>query len=153
TALLGLLRSRTGEMVARTAALAAIDSGADAPAGVDRVGGAVAEWLAGAGFATARESLDGCGAMLAATLALGPGPVVVIVGHADTVWPAGTAAEWQVRCEEGMLSGPGVGDMKGCLVMAVEAVAAARAAGGLDGIGSLIVLIVPDEERGSVGSR
>ena len=81
------------------------------------------------------------------------GPRVLIVGHADTVWPAGTAAEWPVRRDGDLLSGPGVGDMKGCLVMAAHACAAVRDAGGLPGIGALELLVVPDEELGSVGSR
>ena len=81
------------------------------------------------------------------------GPRVLIVGHADTVWPAGTAAEWPVQRDGDLLSGPGVGDMKGCLVMAAHACAAVRDAGGLARIGALELLVVPDEELGSVGSR
>jgi glutamate carboxypeptidase len=146
------LRRETDEMVERTRALAAIDSGSDDAAGVDRVSGAIGEMLARHGFVLEREPLAGAGSKVAATLRLGRGPTLLMVGHADTVWPGGTAAAWPPHREGAMLCGPGVGDMKGALVMAVHALAAARRA-GIDGIGSVVVLIVPDEERGSVGSR
>lgn len=150
--LLESLRAQTREMVAQTSALATIDSGADDPAGVGRVSAALGEMLASHGFALAREPTAGGADKLAATLALGAGPTLLLVGHADTVWPAGTAASWRPRREGAMLSGPGVGDMKGSLVMAVHALAAALRV-GIEGIGTVAVLIVPDEELGSVGSR
>jgi glutamate carboxypeptidase len=52
-----------------------------------------------------------------------------------------------------MLTGPGVGDMKGCLVMAAHAAAAARDLGALGGVGEIELLVIPDEELGSVASR
>jgi glutamate carboxypeptidase len=139
-------------MLERTAALVAIDSGSYDPRGVDRVSALMAEPLAGMGFAVERLPLDGRGDRVSATLSLGTGPRVLVLGHADTVWPAGTAAEWPFERRGEMASGPGVGDMKGCVVMATHAIGAALDA-GLDGIGSIEVLLVPDEELGSVGSR
>jgi len=150
--LLARMRARTDEMVAQTRALAAIDSGADDPAGVARVSAAVGELLARQGFVIESEPLDGAGPMVAARLRRARGRKLVLVGHADTVWPTGTAAGWRPRRRGPMLSGPGVGDMKGCLVMAAHALAAAQEA-GIDGIGEVVALVVPDEERGSVGSR
>ena len=135
-------------MVSETEALVRIDSGTDDRAGVARVSGAVGELLRSHGFTLAPR--DGGG--LGATLALGDGPRLLIVGHADTVWPTGTVMQWQVKRRDGMLSGPGVGDMKSCLVMAAHAVSAARRAGA-SGVGSVEVLIVGDEEHGSVASR
>jgi glutamate carboxypeptidase len=146
------LHEETEAMLAETERLARIDSGSHDADGVERVAAAVAEMLARDGFELSRESLAGHADRLAATLVLGPGPKLLIVGHADTVWPAGTAASWQPQRDGPMLSGPGVGDMKGCLVMAVHALAAARRV-GIDGVGSVQMLIVPDEELGSVGSR
>jgi len=157
-ALLAELEGETDSMLAATARLAAIDSGSHDAAGVDRVGDAIAELLTPLGFVVHRERGREHGARMSATLHLGQGPRLLIVGHADTVWPAGTAAEWPVRREDGMLSGPGVGDMKGCVVMAIHAVAAALRRGGergamLAGIGEIALLIVPDEELGSPHSR
>jgi glutamate carboxypeptidase len=139
-------------MLERTAALVAIDSGSEDAEGVDRVSALMAEPLAGLGFAVERLPLEGRGDRVSATLALGDGPKVVILGHADTVWPAGTAAEWPFEHRGETASGPGVGDMKACVVMATHAIAAALDA-GLDGIGFIELLLVPDEELGSVGSR
>jgi glutamate carboxypeptidase len=139
-------------MLERTAALVAIDSGSHDAEGVDRVSALMAEPLAGLGFAVERLPLEGRGDRVSATLALGDGPKVLVLGHADTVWPAGTAAEWPFERQGETASGPGVGDMKGCVIMAAHAIAAALDA-GLDGIGSVELLLVPDEELGSVGSR
>ena len=145
------LQGETETMIVRTTELAQLDSGSGDRAGIaavcDRFGG----WLTtDHGFAVAARPEGG----LAATLTTGQsGGRVLVVGHADTVWPPGTAAGWPVARTGEMLSGPGVGDMKGCLVMAAHAVSAARAATGLRGIAELELLVIPDEELGSVGSR
>jgi glutamate carboxypeptidase len=146
------LRAKTPAMLAEIAALAAIDSGSYEPGGVERVVDAFGALLAARGFELHREAIAERGPGLRATLELGDGPRVLIVGHADTVWPAGTAASWPVEQRDGTLRGPGVGDMKGCLVMAVHAIGAAVAA-GIEGIGAIDVLVVPDEELGSIDSR
>ncbi|PAZ12469.1 peptidase M20 [Streptomyces sp. SA15] len=47
---------------------------------------------------------------------------VLVLCHYDTVWPAGTLAEWPFRvAEDGRVSGPGVFDMKCGLMQAVWA--------------------------------
>jgi glutamate carboxypeptidase len=145
------LGSETEAMVAETTSLAAIDSGSDDAGGIARVCDDLGRVLSAFGFVVTPRREGG----LAATIAGedSAGPRVLIVGHADTVWPAGTAADWPVRRDGDLLSGPGVGDMKGCLVMAAHACAAVRDAGGLARIGALELLVVPDEELGSVGSR
>jgi glutamate carboxypeptidase len=145
------LGSETEAMVAEVVSLAAIDSGSGDAGGIARVCDELGRVLSGSGFVVAPRREGG----LAATMAGQDraGPRVLIVGHADTVWPSGTAAEWAARRDGDLLSGPGVGDMKGCLVMAAHACAAVRDAGGLAGIGALELLVVPDEELGSVGSR
>jgi glutamate carboxypeptidase len=150
-ALAARLKAETKTMVAETISLAAIDSGSGDARGIDRVCDELGRVLAASGFAVAPRREGG----LTATMTGGDraGPRVLIVGHADTVWPAGTAADWPAQRDGDLLSGPGVGDMKGCLVMAAHACTAVRDAGGLAGIGALELLVVPDEELGSVGSR
>jgi glutamate carboxypeptidase len=150
-ALAARLESEIGAMVAETTTLAAIDSGSDDTSGIARVCDELGRVLAASGFVITPR----CEGGLAATMTGGDraGPRVLIVGHADTVWPAGTAADWPAQRDGDLLSGPGVGDMKGCLVMAGHVCAAVRDAGGLAGIGELELLVVPDEELGSVGSR
>jgi glutamate carboxypeptidase len=150
-ALAARLGSETEAMVAETTSLAAIDSGSDDAGGIARVCDELGRVLSASGLVVTPRREGG----LAATMTGEDraGPRVLIVGHADTVWPAGTAADWPVRRDGDLLSGPGVGDMKGCLVMAAHVCAAVRDAGGLARIGTLELLVVPDEELGSVGSR
>lgn len=146
------LREQTPAMIEEITALASIDSGSYDAAGVDRVVDGYAALFAARGCTVTRRPLPERGHQLTARLEVGDGPTVLVVGHADTVWPAGTAAAWPVVHDGDWLSGPGVGDMKGCVVMAAHAIDVARRH-GLDGLGAVEVLLVPDEELGSPGSR
>src|SRR6185295_4698250 len=76
----------------------------------------------------------------------------LILGHADTVWPKGTAQEWPFAITDGRATGPGVGDMKGGLVMAIFALRELLSR-GFDDLQSIRFFIVPDEELGSIHSR
>jgi glutamate carboxypeptidase len=77
---------------------------------------------------------------------------VVILGHADTVWPRGSQPDWGFSSDGEFAYGPGVGDMKGGLAMAWFAVdALVKANKALPA--ELVMVLVPDEEIGSVGSR
>ena len=146
------LRADLEVMLDETAALVEIDSGSNDAEGVNRVSTLMSELLASIGFSVNRIPLPGRGDRVSATLALGDGPRLLILGHADTVWPAGTAAAWGFERREEMASGPGIGDMKACVVMAIHTIGAALKA-GLEGVGTIEVLLVPDEELGSTGSR
>ena len=77
----------------------------------------------------------------------GPSPRVLIVGHHDTVFPAGTVAARPFTVTDGRATGPGVFDMKGGIVQALHAVAA------LDDRSGVEILITSDEEVGSATSR
>jgi glutamate carboxypeptidase len=139
-------------IVELTGALVAIDSPSDAADGIRAVCEVLAQAARAAGCEVAIEDLAGCGPLLDVRLRLGEGASVLVLGHSDTVWPVGTVATWPFRAEGGWLVGPGVGDMKCCLATALHAMAAlgrARPAG----LGSVRLLVVPDEERGSTRSR
>jgi len=130
----------------------AIDSGTYRTAGVQAVIELWAAHLRRSGFTVERVPLAGRGDQLTARRVFGNGQRILVLGHADTVWPEGTVADWPFRNDGKFLTGPGVGDMKSNVVMALHAlrhIAAARP----PGIGSITVLIVPDEEIGSPGSR
>ena len=75
---------------------------------------------------------------------------VAIVGHLDTVFPPGTFEGF--RHEGPLARGPGVLDMKGGLVVAIEAIRALAAAGVL-GQAKIRFVIVSDEEVGSPESQ
>jgi glutamate carboxypeptidase len=72
---------------------------------------------------------------------------VLIVGHHDTVFPAGTCAQRPFHLAEGRATGPGVFDMKSGIVQAIHAVAE------LDDRSGVEILITADEEVGSGASR
>jgi glutamate carboxypeptidase len=149
--LAGALRDRLTAIVELTGELVTIDSGSGDPDGVGAVTAIVAERLSLAGFAADATMVDGAGPLLVARRPAGSRRVLV-VGHADTVWPAGTSAAWPFREHAGRLHGPGVGDMKASLAAACETLALLAEGGHLDGV-DVTVLVVPDEELGSRGSR
>ena len=95
------------------------------------------------------------GDVLEAEYAGDPGAgLVTVVGHYDTVWPAGTAADWPFTVVDGRASGPGVFDMKAGVVQGIWALRALRELRGF-GLPCPTVRFVfnGDEETGSVVSR
>ena len=74
-------------------------------------------------------------------------PKVLIVGHHDTVFPAGTVAARPFNVVDGRATGPGVFDMKSGIVQAVHAVASLADRSGVE------ILVTSDEEVGSDTSR
>jgi glutamate carboxypeptidase len=77
---------------------------------------------------------------------LGSGPpAAALIGHYDTVWPAGTLARWPFSVGDGRASGPGALDMKAGIVVALHAASIASVA--------VRILLTADEEVGSPTSR
>lgn len=77
----------------------------------------------------------------------GEDPSVLLIGHLDTVFPAGTLAERPFRVDGDRATGPGVFDMKAGVVIlaaALERVAHPE---------RVAVLLTSDEEVGSITSR
>jgi glutamate carboxypeptidase len=77
---------------------------------------------------------------------------ILILGHLDTVYPAGTIAQMPFRVSRGRAWGPGTFDMKGGLVIALSAVDALAAA-GFAPKKRIVFLWTSDEEIGSETSR
>ncbi|MDT5125366.1 MAG: glutamate carboxypeptidase [Mycobacterium sp.] len=149
----GLLDTRLEAIIEQTGVLVEIDSGSHDPDGVNAVTSVIGEALSPLGFISRHRHIGpDRGQLFTSSLRLGSGPKVLVLGHADTVWPRGTAAQWPFANDGTRLSGPGVGDMKCALSMAVEAIAAAIAVAPQH-IGEITYALVPDEELGSVGSR
>jgi glutamate carboxypeptidase len=77
----------------------------------------------------------------------GTDPKVLILGHHDTVHPAGTLARLPFSVRDGIATGPGVFDMKAGIVQAIYAVAS------LEDSSHVEILLSADEEIGSRASR
>ncbi|MGX9685806.1 M20 family metallopeptidase [Deinococcus wulumuqiensis] len=78
------------------------------------------------------------------------GPYLLVLTHADTVWPHGTLERMPWREDGERLYGPGTYDMKGGIVGLFHALRSLRGAWPRGGVR---VLLSPDEEIGSPGSR
>ena len=80
------------------------------------------------------------------------GPHIFLIGHCDTVFPEGTAAQRPFTMKGEIAYGPGVADMKGCLVTCQFAMEALLAE-GFEEFGKISILYDTDEERGNPCSR
>lgn len=129
-----------------------IDSGSRDEAGVTAVAHALAERLQAAGVPVQFEAVPGYGVLLQAQVnAAGEGAPIVLMGHMDTVFPAGTVAKRPYREEAGRAYGPGVADMKSGLVLNVFVAEAFARCGGLKA--PLHLFFSCDEEIGSPATR
>ncbi len=134
-----------------------IDSGSYSPTGVNAVVDVMLRWMRERGWTVERHPCgplpDGTelGDVLVGRLqGTGEGSILLI-GHTDTVFADGVAAERPMRVEDGRAYGPGVCDMKGGLLVGLAAVGALREA-GFDGFRQITFVVNPDEEIGSPGS-
>ncbi|MFM7718434.1 MAG: M20 family metallopeptidase [Actinomycetota bacterium] len=131
--------------------LVSIDSGSNSPAGVNDVVDRLAERFRAAGWTSERTPSAPYGDLLVSRLGGGEGTRVLLIGHTDTVFDDGTAAERPFRIDGDRAYGPGVNDMKGGLLVALHAVEVLRATG--TPFGELTFVCNPDEEVGSPSSR
>lgn len=76
---------------------------------------------------------------------------LILTGHYDTVFPKGTFEHIR-ELADGKLNGPGLADMKGGIVVMLEALKAFEASPLKSKLGYRIVL-TPDEETGNFASR
>ncbi len=72
---------------------------------------------------------------------------VLLLGHFDTVWPAGTIDDWPFTVTDGIARGPGVYDMKAGIVQMFAALSLVTEHTRIG------VLLTCDEETGSTTSR
>ncbi|HEX7128143.1 MAG TPA: M20 family metallopeptidase [Thermodesulfobacteriota bacterium] len=143
------LARREAEMVEMLGRLVSIDSGSYDKAGVDAVGAVLRGFLEAEGVACRVLPHPTLGDCLIATVGAGRG-TALLMGHRDTVFPPGTAAERPFRVADGVATGPGVADMKAGLVMNAFVLAAFARAGTPV---PLVGLFSADEEIGSPASR
>ena len=128
-----------------------IDCGSYTKEGVDEVGRWTAARLEALGAEVVRHRDDRLGDTVAGTWRgeVG-GPRLLLIGHMDTVFPPGTAAERPFAIEDGIARGPGVTDMKSGLLAGLYATQALRALTGERlPFERLVFIANPDEEIGS----
>jgi glutamate carboxypeptidase len=141
------------------ARLVAVDCGSFSRDGVDEVGGFVAEFLErlGGSVDAHPDPDERLGSTIVGRLEGDQsGPRILLIGHLDTVFPDGTAAERPFRVDDGVAHGPGVTDMKSGLLAGLYAIRGLRTLlGGGEGGGArlpfarLTFVANPDEEIGS----
>jgi glutamate carboxypeptidase len=107
-----------------------VDCGSYTKAGVDEVGGWVAERLLALGAEVRRHPHAELGDTLVGTFtrdqAAEEGPSVLLIGHLDTVFEPGTVAARPFAIRGDRAEGPGVSDMKAGLLTGLYAIASLR---------------------------
>jgi glutamate carboxypeptidase len=129
-----------------------IDCGSYTPVGVNEVGRWVASFFAdlGASVEARPDPAGRLGDTIVATFAGALGaPRALLIGHMDTVFDPGTAAERPFRMEDGIAHGPGVTDMKSGLLAGLYALKAIITERGGLPYERLVFVANPDEEIGS----
>ena len=129
-----------------------LDCGSYTKDGVDEVGRWVRARLESLGASvTVHQNELGLGDTVIGELAGSDptGPTLLAIGHMDTVFDPGTAADRPFAVDDnGIATGPGVTDMKSGLLAGLYALAALRETVGLP-LARVVFVANPDEEIGS----
>jgi glutamate carboxypeptidase len=150
--LIPFLESALPQFLSDLGALVNVDCGTYTKAGVDFCGAWIntrgREW----GWEMERFPVQEFGDCYLARLRGHGQGRVLLLGHLDTVYPEGVAAERPLRREADRLIGPGVGDMKGGLLVGMYALRGLQLA-GFDTFQELQFFFTCDEEIGSPTGR
>src|SRR5690349_8760079 len=151
-ALEAAVRSAEPAYLADLERLVNTDCGSYTPEGVDEVGRFVAARMTelGASVEVRPDPAGRLGSTVVGTWNGGPdtaeGPRVLLIGHMDTVFDSGTAAERPFSIDaDGIAKGPGVTDMKSGLLAGLYAIRAVVDGGPLP-FARLTYVANPDEE-------
>lgn len=163
-AIIEQVNAREADMLAQLERLTNINSGSLNQSGLAQMADALSEPLVALGFSVqrlpgGRFELPHCpgqdtGMVLADHVLAtreGSGPRLLLMGHMDTVFPPESGFQ-RFRRDGDYVYGPGVFDMKGGLVVMLQALAALHASDALAGR-AITVLLNSDEEVGSLSSR
>ena len=121
-------------------------------AAVDRVGAIVAEECRSLGAQVSIQPQTAAGDHIVANFAGQAGKPIILLSHMDTVFPLGTLVKMPFYSKDDKTFGPGVLDMKGGIVIGLEAIRALQQA-GISTSHPLIAVFTSDEEIGSQTSR
>jgi glutamate carboxypeptidase len=118
--LLDYFRSQQESGIALLKELVELESHSLDKAGVDRLADFLGSRFRDLGADVSLLRQESRGNVLKALWKSGrPGKPILLLGHMDTVWPAGTTGERPFRLEGGKAYGPGVFDMKGGLLVSL----------------------------------
>lgn len=146
-----IVDQRLPRFLAELETMVNVDCGSYTPDGVNRIADLVTDALRADGAETERiahrpvADAPQLGDLVIGRFA-GEGPRILLIGHMDTVFDPGTAAERPFRVDGDRALGPGVTDMKAGLLAGLHAIAALHDAGARPAI---TFVANPDEEIGS----
>ena len=155
------IRDRVGTRrdgyLAELEAMVNIDCGSFNRDGVNRIADLCEEGFGRGGWSVerirpAQGGRQPLGDTVVGTMDGAGGPRVLLLGHMDTVFDDGVAAERPFSISGDRAFGPGVSDMKGGLLAGFVAVEVLRDV-GFDSFGRITYVCNPDEEIGSPSSR
>ena len=138
-------RQRLSQYIEELRELCAIDSDSYHKPGLDEMALLLAARMRGLGMHATIIERESWGNDLFGVLHGNGGANVLLLGHMDTVYPVGIAAARPVRVEGDIVYGPGVCDMKGCILSAIYAIEALVAM-NFHAFGEIRFLCVSDEE-------
>lgn len=147
------LENKREDMLALLEDIVNIDSNSADKPGVSRVFRRLESFFQSQGLTVSSHFVDGVEAAISVTAnpGRGTGQPVLLMGHCDTVFPAGEAARRPFRIENGRAYGPGVADMKSGVVMNAFIIAAV--AQSREPLPEVTALFTCDEEIGSPLSK
>ena len=132
-----------------------IDCGSYSKRGVDRIGSWVRDRLTSLGAQVEVVPHGELGDTVVGVMSGSGRQKALLIGHMDTVFSDGAAAERPFTIRDGRAYGPGVDDMKGgllCGLYAVDVLCATADAGDRFPLAELTFVANPDEEIGSPSS-
>jgi len=152
-ALLAAAKAAQPAVIESLKEMVGIESGSANVAGLVRMADYTENRLKALGAQTERIKVSkGPGAYMVKATFTGTGRKrLMLIGHMDTVYPAGILASQPIKADGNKLYGPGIADDKGGLAVILHSLAILKAAGWRD-YATLTVLMNPDEEIGSIGS-
>lgn len=134
--------------------LVLIESGSQQTDGLAEMADVLEQRLQALGMEVARhQATAGAGADILVATVHGSGDAkIMLQGHMDTVYGKGILDEQPYKVDGDLIYGPGIADDKGGLAVILGALHMAQASNWTD-FDTLTVLVNPDEEVGSPGSK
>ncbi len=146
---LQLFEGATNRICTDLETLVRMESPSDDATRVSAIAGWIRDRLRERGVGTELRPCPPRGEAVLASVGARESPTLVL-GHHDTVWPAGTLATFPFRVQGERATGPGVFDMKAGIAVAMAVLAELAKEPRPPAV---TLLLVPDEEVGTTASR